>query len=242
MKKIILVLFVLSLSAVSISAQAQIAVSVAIAPPALPVYVQPVCPVDGYIWEPGYWAYGDDGYYWVPGVWVAPPTVGYLWTPCWWGWEGGRYLFHEGYWGPTVGYYGGINYGFGYFGVGFTGGRWDGGRFFYNTAVMRVNPGFSHNVYVDRTVITRPATRASFNGPRGYNRRPSDAEMAAEKDAHVSRATNEQVTHRQNMVANKAQYFNTNRGRPATATMERVGGRSFNAKGREGGGGGGKRK
>ena len=49
---------------------------VGIAPPALPVYMQPVCPGDGYLWTPGYWAYGPEGYYWVPGVWVRPPQVG----------------------------------------------------------------------------------------------------------------------------------------------------------------------
>jgi hypothetical protein len=44
-----------------------------------------------------------------------------------------------GYWGPHVGFYGGINYGFGYGGVGFFGGEWRGGAFAYNTAVMNVN-------------------------------------------------------------------------------------------------------
>ena len=29
--------------------------------PRSPVYVQPACPVEGYLWTPGYWAYGDDG-------------------------------------------------------------------------------------------------------------------------------------------------------------------------------------
>ena len=48
------------------------------APPAIPDYVQPACPGDGYIWEPGYWAWGADGYYWVAGVWVFPPAVGLL--------------------------------------------------------------------------------------------------------------------------------------------------------------------
>ena len=37
-------------------ANAQIVVSVGIAPPALPVYTQPVIPGPGYIWTPGYWA------------------------------------------------------------------------------------------------------------------------------------------------------------------------------------------
>src|ERR1700680_4091522 len=91
-------------------AQVSVAVSVGIAPPVLPVYVQPACPVEGYLWEPGYWAYDDaDGYYWVPGVWVAPPDPGYLWTPPYWAYADGYYGFHAGYWGPHVGFYGGID-------------------------------------------------------------------------------------------------------------------------------------
>jgi len=103
------------------SAHAGVFISVGIAPPVLPVYVQPMCPGPGMIWTPGYWAYGDDGYYWVPGAWVPSPYEGALWTPPYWGWENGFYAFHAGYWGPEVGYYGGGNYGFGYMGVGFWG-------------------------------------------------------------------------------------------------------------------------
>ncbi len=71
------------------SAQVAVGISVHIGPPALPVYAQPPCPADGYLWTPGYWAYGPVGYYWVPGVWVAPPRVGVLWTPGYWGFAGG---------------------------------------------------------------------------------------------------------------------------------------------------------
>jgi hypothetical protein len=101
----------------------QVSITVAIAPPALPVYEQPLCPQDGLMWTPGYWAYGDDGYYWVPGAWVPAPFEGALWTPPYWGWSGGQYGFYPGYWGTQVGYYGGVNYGFGYMGVGFVGGE-----------------------------------------------------------------------------------------------------------------------
>jgi hypothetical protein len=115
-------MFFLSSPFLSSSSSAQIGVSVSIAPPELPVYDQPICPGDGYIWTPGYWAW-DGEYYWVPGTWVLVPEVGYLWTPGYWGWGGNGFLFYDGYWGPTVGFYGGINYGFGYFGHGYEGGR-----------------------------------------------------------------------------------------------------------------------
>ena len=88
------------------NAQVSIGISVNLAPPALPVYVQPPLPAVGYLWVPGYWAWDADGgdYYWVPGYWSQPPQVGVLWTPGYWGWSDGAYLFHGGYWGPTVGF------------------------------------------------------------------------------------------------------------------------------------------
>ena|SRR5207249_328360 len=81
------------------SSYPQVGISVNVAPPVLPVYEQPPCPVEGYIWTPGYWGWGAGDYYWVPGVWVAPPSVGLLWTPPWWGWNNGAYVFNQGYWG-----------------------------------------------------------------------------------------------------------------------------------------------
>src|SRR5580698_8986903 len=122
----------LLVAAMPVAAMAQVSVSISIAPPALVEYEQPVCPQEGYIWTPGYWAYGEDGYYWVPGTWVEPPEVGVLWTPGYWGWNGGSYLWNDGYWGPTVGFYGGVDYGFGYTGTGYAGGYWNRGAFYYN--------------------------------------------------------------------------------------------------------------
>ena len=78
------------------------------------------------------------------------PQVGFLWTPGYWGWGGGGFFFYPGYWGPFIGFYGGINYGFGYFGHGYEGGRWNNGHFFYNTTVNHVNVNSIHNVYNTR--------------------------------------------------------------------------------------------
>ncbi|MGI9169233.1 MAG: hypothetical protein ACR2FH_03535, partial [Caulobacteraceae bacterium] len=95
----------------TVQAQVAVGVSVGVAPPPLPIYAQPPIPGDGYLWTPGYWVWnavpGD--YYWVSGDWVRPPAIGLLWTPGWWGWGGGGYVFNAGYWGPTVGFYGGID-------------------------------------------------------------------------------------------------------------------------------------
>ena len=72
---------------------------------------------------------------------------GLLWTPGYWGFVDGAYVFHRGYWGPHVGFYGGVSYGYGYYGGGFEGGRWDGDRFFYNSTVNNFGPVNIVNVY-----------------------------------------------------------------------------------------------
>jgi hypothetical protein len=178
-------LFSVLLLAMSVVSFGQIGVSVRIAPPALPVYEQPICPEDGYIWTPGYWGYGDDGYYWVSGDWIQPPQVGYLWTPGYWGWGENAYAFHEGYWGESVGFYGGINYGFGYSGRGYEGGRWDRGRFAYNTSVNRVNTTIIHNTY--NTRVVEGNTRVSFNGGNGgVQARASSREEASGRERHIA--------------------------------------------------------
>jgi WXXGXW repeat (2 copies) len=225
------VLPALLLCAIPAASPAQISVGFSITarvmPPVLPVYVQPPCPTEGYLWTPGYWSYDPvDGYYWVPGVWVAPPEPGVLWTPGYWGYANGVYGWNDGYWGPTVGFYGGVNYGFGYGGEGFYGGRWEGNQFRYNTAVVRVNTTVIHNVYVDRTVIrTETSTRASFNGPGGVNRRPTPQEEQAAHEHHYPR-TEEQTQHISMAKADPQARYSTNHGRPAVTAEAKVGERS----------------
>ena len=93
----VLVLVLASTYPAAARAGFDVGVTVGFAPPPLPVYEQPICPGDGYIWTPGYWAYDydDEDYYWVPGTWVIGPQIGYLWTPGYWGWGGEGYLWHE---------------------------------------------------------------------------------------------------------------------------------------------------
>ncbi len=140
---------------------AGVVVSITVAPPPLPVYAQPPCPGEDYIWTPGYWSYGPTGYVWVPGAWLRPPQIGFLYTPGYWGFVDGAYVWHHGYWGPHVGYYGGVNYGFGYTGSGFAGGRWEGGHFFYNRAVSNIGARF-HNTYREE-VVDHGRDRSSFH-------------------------------------------------------------------------------
>ncbi len=213
-------LIVLCLSAASF---AQIGVAITIGPPPLPVYEQPLCPGDGYIWTPGYWAYDYDidDYYWVPGTWVMAPEIGFLWTPAWWGWEGGRFLFHDGYWGPHVGFYGGISYGFGYFGDGYEGGRWDHDHFFYNRSVNNINITNIHNVYNTTVIHENTVNRVSYNGGNGgIDRRPRPEEEAAARDRHIAPVA-DQTRHMQEARSNPQQRASVNMGRPAVAATPR---------------------
>ncbi len=205
-------------------------ISVGFAPPALPVYTQPICPGDGYLWNPGYWGYGPGGYYWIPGVWVQPPSVGLLWTPGYWGWGGSAYIFHAGYWGPHVGFYGGINYGFGYGGSGFYGGRWNGGHFAYNTAVVNVNRNVIHNTYVENVHVNNTVinSHTSFNGGNGgIQARPNAQEANFDRENHVA-ATPMQQQHMQTAQLNRANFASANGGRPQNAAMQTVGQRANN--------------
>jgi len=212
-----------SVAATPATAAAQIAVgiSVRVGPPALPVYAQPICPGPDYIWTPGYWAWGPDGYYWVPGTWVLAPQPGLLWTPGWWGFAGGAYVWHGGYWGPHVGFYGGINYGFGYFGTGFVGGEWRGGHFFYNTAVSRVNVRVIHNVYVNRNYRRVTTSRVAFNGgPHGINMRPTAEQQRWDREQHFAR-TPVQDRHAAAAQNNRAYHYSENHGRPPVGATQR---------------------
>jgi len=206
-------------------AHAGVFVSVGIAPPALPVYEQPPLPAPGFIWTPGYWAYGDAGYYWVPGVWVHPPSVGLLWTPGYWGFEGGVYGWHGGYWGPHVGFYGGVNYGFGYGGVGFFGGEWRGGVFAYNRAVANFGGVHVTNVYEDRTVIERNTIvnegHASFNGGAGIQAHASPAEMQAAREHHFE-PTARQAQHESFAAQDRSQLASVNHGKPGTPASSNI--------------------
>jgi hypothetical protein len=220
-RQIVLATIVFTLCA---GAFAQVFVSVRIGPPALPVYAQPICPGPGYMWTPGYWAWSDDaGYYWVPGTWVVAP-VGLLWTPGWWGWGGGLYLWHPGYWGPHVGFYGGINYGFGYTGVGFAGGEWHGRDFYYNRSVTNVSVTNVTNVY-NKTVIVNNTTvnNVSYNGGTGgVQARPTAQEQMAEHEQHTPMLA-AQTQHQTLASQNRQNFASENHGRPAIAATARAG-------------------
>ena len=222
-------LVAVGLFAISLSANAHwdVGISVGFAPPPLPVYVQPPCPEDGYLWTPGYWAYDqevDGGYYWVPGTWVLAPRPGLLWTPGYWSADGAYFAWRPGYWGPEVGFYGGINYGFGYFGVGFGGGYWRDRDFFYNRAVANVTNVSITNVY-NTTVVNNYGTRSrtSYNGGReGIRLQPSRTEMIAARLPHIA-PTSEQLRHESGARSIPALSVAANHGVPPLAATPRPG-------------------
>lgn len=203
--------------AVPAQSEAAVFLSVTVAPPPLLVYAQPVCPGDGYIWVPGYWAYGPEGFYWVSGAWVRAPFVGALWTPGYWEWRDTAYFWNEGYWGPSVGFYGGINYGFGYFGSGYLGGYWNHGVFRYNRAVNNLNISRVHNFYSRPVVNNVTVQRVSYHGGAGgTTARPTRAELAASRGRHIP-ATAAQTRLQQTARASHAQVAGRPVNRPAPA-------------------------
>ena len=203
------------------SSEAQVVASITagVAPPLLPVYVQPPIPGPGYVWIPGYWAWDGQEYYWVPGYWATPPAANLLWTPPYWAWNDGVYDFYPGYWGPTVGFYGGIDYGFGYTGVGYEGGYWRNNQFFYNTAVNNLAGVQIANTY--NQAVPAAANHVSFNGGSGGTTvKATEAQIAAR--AHTRPPTAEQIQHQQMAGREPGLRFNSNHGRPPTMAMRRA--------------------
>ncbi|MBE1159808.1 YXWGXW repeat-containing protein [Dyella acidiphila] len=201
-----------------------VGISVGFPPPVLPVYVQPVIPAPGYIWTPGYWAWNGVEYYWVPGTWVLPPFYGALWTPGYWGWAGGVYAFHAGYWGTHVGFYGGVNYGFGYTGVGYLGGHWGAGGFYYNRSVNQFGGVHVTNVYNQTIVHNTFINRTSYNGGQGgLSARATPQQMAFARDPHNVGPIAAQQTQMRAASQNRAMFASVNHGSPAIAATQRPG-------------------
>ena len=217
-------LFAIALLAMSAAAYGQLSISVSFAPPELPVYEQPLCPGDGYLWTPGYWAYADDyGYYWVPGTWVMAPEQGLLWTPAYWSWGGNGYVFNNGYWGQQVGFYGGVSYGYGYYGDGYQGGRWQNGQFYYNRSASNVNVTNIHNVYNTTIINNTTINRVSYNGGNGgINARPTPQQQSMLHEKHIAPVP-AQTQQAQTARTSPEQRASVNHGTPTVAATPKPG-------------------
>ena len=195
------------------------------APPPLPSYVQPPLPQAGYLWVPGFWAWRNPipDYYWVPGTWVQPPRQGLLWTPPYWSRVDGGYVFHAGYWAEQVGFYGGIDYGYGYTGDGYQGGRWENGVFSYNRAANNLGALDIPSVYEEVVAADTKEVRVSFNGgSRGTTARPTASQQALADARHIE-ASAEQQKHFELAAMDRALYSRLNHGEPGVAATSRAG-------------------
>jgi hypothetical protein len=129
------------------------------------------------------------------------------------------YVFHPGYWAAHVGYYGGINYGFGYAGVGFTGGRWEGNAFAYNSAVSNLNSSIIHNTYRDAPVGNSVVSKVSYNGgPGGLTTLPTAEERLVASEPHIP-ATPLQHRNAQQAAGSPTRLVRAEVGHPALATV-----------------------
>jgi hypothetical protein len=153
--------------------------------------------------------------------------MGVLWTPGYWGYSGALFAFHPGYWGPHIGFYGGVNYGFGYPGVGFVGGRWVGNSFAYNRSVYNVDTAVIHNTYNEPVVNNVAFNKVSYNGgPGGITAAATAQERAAAAEPHIP-PTVLQRQRIQQAAGNPALMARANDGhpadaRPAAAVMHRA--------------------
>jgi len=142
--------------------------------------------------------------------------------PAYWAFANGAYLWNAGYWGPTVGFYGGVNYGYGYGGRGYEGGYWQGGHLFYNRAVVNVGSVHITNVYNKTVVNNVTVNRVSFNGGNGIRAQPTSAELAAGRDRHIE-VTPAQRQHEQTARTNPQLRAGRHHGNPPIAATPRAG-------------------
>jgi hypothetical protein len=124
--------------------------------------------------------------------------------------------------GTQVGFYGGINYGFGYFGNGYDGGRWDNGHFFYNQSYSQVNVSINRNVYNTRVENTT-INRVSFNGGSGGVQLGATAQKESFANERHMAPVAAQTEHVQSARANAELRASANNGKPPIAATAKAG-------------------
>ena len=124
--------------------------------------------------------------------------------------------------GPEVGFYGGVNYGFGYGGVGYEGGRWEGGHFSYNTYVNHVDTAIIHNTYNTRLTHVSE-NHVSYNGGNGgVEARATPQEESYGNQHHVGPVA-AQTQHIQEARSNPELRAAANHGKPPIAATAKAG-------------------
>jgi hypothetical protein len=120
-----------------------------------------------------------------------------------------------------VGFYGGINYGYGYGGNGYSGGRWQGGHFSYNTAVNNVSPSNVHHTYADRSAVNASTGNVSYNGGNGGVQAQPTAQQRQFSSERHTQATSVQQAYVRAASQDRGQLASANGGTPATLTAAR---------------------
>ena len=116
-----------------------------------------------------------------------------------------------------------IDYGFGYTGEGYWGGRWDNGHFFYNRSVNNVENVRITNVYNQTVVVNNRINNVSFNGGNGGTvARPTPQQETIARERHVE-ATPVQRQHIEAASKDRALFSKQNHGEPAVAATPRPG-------------------
>jgi hypothetical protein len=123
-----------------LAALADIELSINIAPPPLPVYEQPPVPTEGYLWTPGYWMYVLRVISGCRALGLNRPAGAGLDARLL-GWSNALYVWNSATAGRNVGFYGGVNYGYGYYGRGYEGGYWRGNDFSTTARQQRKRSG-----------------------------------------------------------------------------------------------------
>ncbi|HET7650346.1 MAG TPA: hypothetical protein VFL15_06570, partial [Gammaproteobacteria bacterium] len=122
-----------------------------------------------------------------------------------------------------VGFYGGINYGYGYPGEGYWGGFWDHDEFHYNREANNVAATVVQNTYDRPVPVAAQQTRVSYNGGAGgvaLHETPEQRAFAQEQHFDV---TDAQLIQRRMARDSSAQRWSLNHGAPPIAATVRAG-------------------
>ncbi len=104
--------------------------------------------------------------------------------------------------------------------MGFAGGEWRGGTFFYNRSVMNVNVTNVTNVY-NKTVIVNNV-HTSFNGSGVVVAQPTAQEQTYAREPHTAPLAT-QTQHEQAASQNRQLFASENHGSPAVAATAKPG-------------------
>jgi hypothetical protein len=90
------VFFSLMASAMGAFAQIRVNINIGPPPPRREVIIQ--APNPGWVWIPGYYAYGGSNWEWRAGRWEAPPSPQHIWVAPRYVRRGDHYDYYEGSW------------------------------------------------------------------------------------------------------------------------------------------------